>query len=191
MWPWEHAALAYVCYSALTHRRLDAPPGDAGALLAVFASQLPDLINKPLAWSFGVIHSGRMLAHAPVVVVPLCLGVYWYAARRGRAEYGVAFGVGYLSHIASDALQSLLVGEYAYVRFLLWPLLSVPVDPQESVLAELGEFSLTLSPALTVSAFVGLAVAGLWIRDGTPGVGVLYRALRAIARSGDRTRRDT
>ncbi|WP_122089253.1 metal-dependent hydrolase [Halalkalicoccus subterraneus] len=182
MWPWEHAAFAYVCYSALTRRRLDAPPGGVATLLVVFASQLPDLIDKPLAWSFGVVHSGRMLAHAPIVVVPLCLGVYWYAARRERAECGVAFGLGYLSHIATDALQSLLVGEYAYVRFLLWPLLSVPVDSQSGVFAELGGFSLTPSPALVVSAFVGLAVAGLWIRDGTPGTDVLYRGLRALAR---------
>ncbi|ADJ14101.1 metal-dependent hydrolase [Halalkalicoccus jeotgali] len=176
MWPWEHAALGYVCYSALTRRRLDAPPGDVAALLAVFASQLPDLIDKPLAWTVGVVHSGRMLAHAPIVAVALCFGVWWYLARRSETEYGVAFAVGYLSHVASDALQSVLVGEYAYARFVLWPLLSVPTDQQESVLAELGAFDPALSATLVVSAVVGLATVGLWIADGTPGLGVFHRS---------------
>jgi LexA-binding, inner membrane-associated putative hydrolase len=182
MWPWGHAALAYVLYSALRRRRGGSPDGVA-TIVVVFASQLPDLIDKPLAWNLGVIPSGRMLAHAPVVAFPLCVAVYWYFARRSRAKYGVAFGLGYLSHIASDAVQSALAGEYAYTRFLLWPLLSVPEDSQAGVLAELSGFSLTPSPALIVSAFVGLAVAGLWIRDGTPGAGVLRRRFRAVARA--------
>lgn len=182
MWPWEHAALAYVLYSALTRRQADAPPGDVATLLVVFASQLPDLIDKPLAWNLGVIPSGRMLAHAPVVALPLCVAVYWYFVRRSRAEWGIAFGVGYLSHVASDAVGSALAGEYAYTRFLLWPLLSVPADSQEGVLVELSEFGLVLSPSLVLSGLVGLAVAGLWIRDGTPGLGVLRRRFRAVAR---------
>lgn len=183
MWPWEHAALAYVCYSALTGQRADAPPGDVATLLVVFASQLPDLIDKPLAWNLEVVPSGRMLAHAPVVALPLCVAVYWYFARRSRAEWGVAFGLGYLSHIAADAVQSALIGEYAYTRFLLWPLLSVPEDSQEGVLTELGGFGLVLSPSLVPSGLVGLAVVGLWIRDGIPGLGVLRRRFRAVARA--------
>ncbi len=173
MWPWEHAALGYVLYSALAHRRLNAPPGDVPTLMVVFASQLPDLIDKPLAWTFGVVPSGRMLAHAPVIAIPVCAGVYWYFARHARAEYGVAFGLGYLSHVVSDAVGSALFGEYAYVRFLLWPLLSVPEDHQESVLVELSAFSLSPSPALLVSGLVGLAVVALWVHDGRPGPGVM------------------
>lgn len=172
MWPWEHAALAYVLYSALTRRRLDASPGDVATLWVLFASQLPDLVDKPLAWTLGVVHSGRMIAHAPIVAVPLCVVVYWYFARNSQAEYGITFGLGYVSHIGSDAIQSALFGEYAYVRFLLWPLLSVPEDSQEGVVVTLSEFSLTPSPSILFSVLVALAVVGLWIRDGTPGLGV-------------------
>ncbi|MCL7419035.1 MAG: metal-dependent hydrolase, partial [Halalkalicoccus sp.] len=92
MWPWGHAALAYVLYSALRRRR-GGSPGGVATIVVVFASQLPDLIDKPLAWTLGVIPSGRMLAHAPAVALPLCVAVYWYFARRSRAEYGVAFGL--------------------------------------------------------------------------------------------------
>lgn len=183
MWPWEHAALAYVLYSALTRRR-GGPPGDVATLWVLVASQLPDLIDKPLAWTFGVVHSGRMFAHAPVLAVPLCVLVYWRFSRRSKPEYGVAFCVGYLSHVAGDAVGSTLVGEYAYARFLLWPLLSVPVDDQESVLGELVG-GLSPSPALLVSGLVGMAVVGLWIHDGKPGLGVFRRE-----RSGDAWRRD-
>ncbi|MDL5362180.1 metal-dependent hydrolase [Halalkalicoccus sp. NIPERK01] len=173
MWPWEHAALAYVLYSALTRRR-GRSPGDVATLWVLVASQLPDLIDKPLAWTFGVVHSGRMLAHAPVVAVPLCVLVYWYFSRRSTPEYGVAFGVGYLSHVAGDAVGSALVGEYAYARFLLWPLVSVPVDDQESVLGEVVD-GLSPSPWLLVSGLVGVAVVGLWIADGKPGLGTFRR----------------
>lgn len=174
MWPWGHAAFAYVCYSALARRRFGTP-GDVPTLWVLFASQLPDLIDKPLAWNLGVIPSGRMLAHAPVVAVSLCAIVYWQFAHRGEAEYGIAFAVGYLSHVTGDAVGSALAGEYAYVRFLLWPLLSVPEDSQESILTELGEFSLSLSPSLAFSGLFALAVTGLWVADGAPGLGVFRR----------------
>lgn len=177
MWPWTHVAFGYLLYTGLTRARSGAPPGDVATLWLLLGTQLPDLIDKPLAWTFDLVPSGRMLVHTLFVAVPACWLVHRYWSRRENPEYGVAFGVGYLSHVFGDAIGSLLVGDYAFVRFLVWPLLSVPVDEQRGILPELATADPTFSPAFAVQAAMGLGIVALWAYDGAPGTAVVRRHL--------------
>ena len=61
MWPWEHLAFGYLLWSLWLRARGRSLPGDWEALVLVFATQLPDLVDKPLAWQLGVLPGGRSL----------------------------------------------------------------------------------------------------------------------------------
>lgn len=103
MFPWEHAAVGYILVSLwarVTGRRLDG----WAALAVLVGTQFPDLVDKPLAWSFGVLPSGISMAHSILVSVPVSIVVVAVARRYGAATVGVAFALGYLSHIPADLL---------------------------------------------------------------------------------------
>lgn len=83
--------------------------------------------------------------------------------------------MGYLSHVFGDAIGSLLIGETAYARFLIWPLLSVPEDSQESIIGEFTEIELALSPGLAVHGMAGMGFVLLWLYDGAPDAAAVRR----------------
>ena len=136
MLPLEHflfAALPLVAYVAVRYRRL---PRGHTLLFVLLATQLPDLIDKPLAWTFGVIPSGRMLAHSLVIAVPLLSLGCVLAARRGWGRPAAVFSLAYLSHIAGDFYQILWQGsEYYFFPNLFWPLLAANPDQRPSFAA--------------------------------------------------------
>lgn len=124
MWPWGHAIFGYLCY--LLGRPRSIVAGDRYALLtAVFASQVPDLIDKPLAWGLAIIPSGRSLGHSLFTAVVICSVVYVIWRTRHR-EVGFGFAAGYVSHLVGDSLALLSAGEYDELGFLLWPVLAAP-----------------------------------------------------------------
>jgi len=147
MWPWAHAVFGYCGYILARPRAIK--HADRYALLAaLFGSQFPDAVDKPLAWGLAVIPSGRSLAHSLLTAAAVCALVYHVAAVRGRRrEIGVAFAVGYLSHLAGDALRPALEGSYAELGFLLWPLSPAPAYDEpvgvRAVLAALAETEIT------------------------------------------------
>ena len=49
MWPWGHLAAGYPVYTAYTRLHTGDPPADVPALVALLGTQLPDLVDKPLA----------------------------------------------------------------------------------------------------------------------------------------------
>ncbi|GAA0307731.1 metal-dependent hydrolase [Halarchaeum salinum] len=159
MWPWAHLGLAYVAYLVVRPRAWwRADRLTLGAL--VVGTQLPDLIDKPLAWVVGVLPSGRSLAHSLVFVLPLLLVVAVVCRRRARREAGFAFGFGVLSHLALDAVGPFLAGDYGELGFLLWPLTPPPyVEPRnlgELIAAALGaQFSRAFAVQLAVGALLG------------------------------------
>ena len=188
MWPLGHAAVAYLLYS-LSHRgRFDAPP-ELGPLVALaVGSQFPDLVDKPLAWYLGQLPTGRTLAHSLLVLVPLSVLVVLVARRYDRTEYGVAFGVGALSHATVDALP-VLWNEDASADFLLWPLVSVEAY-EEGAPSVVSLFLDSLSEPYFLSEFVLAAVAfALWRRDGSPGlerlVAIVGRTRRMVVDGAD------
>ncbi len=172
MWPMGHVAIAYLLYTLSTRVRFETSPAAGPAIVVVFGSLFPDLVDKPLAWYVGVLPTGRSLAHSLLVLVPLCLVVYIVARARDREEYAVAFAIGALSHSLVDALP-VLWDESASTSFLLWPYWSVgPYEDGAPGVLELLQAS--LSDPYFLSEFVLLAVAVvLWRADGYPGLSAL------------------
>lgn len=162
MWPMGHLGVAYCLYTLGVRLRADSPPARGPSLALVVGSQLPDLVDKPLAWGFDLLPTGRTLAHSLLVLVPLCLAVTAYAYSRDQTESAVGFSVGILSHPFIDALPVLWRPERS-PDFLLWP--SLPVEPPEGSLSVVGLFLDSLSKPYFWSQLVvfGIAVV-LWTR---------------------------
>ena len=95
-------------------------------LLVLLGTQFPDIVDKPLAWTFHVLPSGRTLAHSLFAAVAVSMLVGYYYRRRGRLDLAIAFGIGYFSHLIGDGYSAVLSGEYAYLSSLGWPLLAPP-----------------------------------------------------------------
>ncbi|EMA53666.1 MULTISPECIES: metal-dependent hydrolase [Halococcus] len=169
MWPWGHLAVGYLLYSGLSRWQFDRVPGSVATLAVAFGTQFPDLVDKPLAWTFGVLASGRSLTHSLLTAVVICGLVVWYARRHDHSTVGIAFAVGYLSHPFADGVLSFVSGDYQYLAYLGWPLLDLPpYDTSAGFVARvLGvEFTpfFALQIALVAVAFV------VWVRDGRPGL---------------------
>lgn len=163
MRPVEHfavAALPLVIYSLVRYRRL--PTGRA-ILVVLIATQLPDLIDKPLAWTVGVLSSGRMFAHSLAIVLPiLTIGIY-VATRRGLGRPALLFSVSYLSHIAGDFYSIIWLGsEYYFFPNLFWPLLAANPDPNPSFAAHappsLASIVLPLGIFLLAAVYVVISI---------------------------------
>lgn len=187
MWPWEHAAVAYIGYSIVSRLRDHAHPSAGSTLAVLVGSQLPDLIDKPLAWWLHLLPSGRSLGHSLLFALPVCLLVILVAHQRSRTELSIAFGIGYLSHLPGDVFYPALVGGRPEYRFLLYPV--VPregyVEPGVlgKLIGQLGKFIAFLqTPRGTLYLGAELALIGiavwLWLADGKPGLGAFTRRVR-------------
>ena len=188
MWPWGHAAVGYLLYALFTYLADREPPGDIATVILAIATQMPDLIDKPLAYSFQVLPTGRSLAHSLLFAVPLCI-LAWRVAR--SAEQWQAFAVGYGSHLLADSYAALLAGRFEMATFLLWPVLPSPEYSTESfaghwlqLLDSLSSVTVdsVVAGALPMVVYQGLLAAGvavIWLLHGTPGVQWMYRWLRS------------
>lgn len=169
MWPIGHVAIAYICYTSSTRLRLDSAPSAGATLVLVFGSLFPDLVDKPFAWYIPLLPTGRTLAHSLLFLVPLVVLVFALARHRGVGEYGVAFGLGALSHTLIDAAPTLWRSEADW-GFLFWPV--VPVSGYEEgapSIVVLFQNSLTEPYFLLEFFLFGIAFV-LWRADGYPGL---------------------
>jgi hypothetical protein len=179
MWPWEHLAFGYLLYSGYAHAVHGDRPVPADAYALAFATQLPDLVDKPLAWTFGVLPSGTSLAHSVFVAVPVAAVAVLVARRFGAASIGRAFGFGYLSHLAGDVLYPLALTGGVYPDYLLWPFVDqAAIEPTGSLattlrlLSGFGDFLATPRGVVYLALelfLLGVALA-LWTADGLPGL---------------------
>lgn len=182
MWPWEHAAVAYLTYSIL-RRAVGGRSTGWEALAVVFGSQFPDLVDKPMGWVVGVFPSGQSVAHSLLVAVPLSVTLVAVGTgrRRGTDQASgfvvAAFVVGYLSHIPGDVLYPKLLGRGLNTDFLLWPITPAsaaqPADTIGYVRELFGSFVTYLgTPAGTIylagEALLLLAAVLVWRADGHP-----------------------
>lgn len=172
MLPWGHVAVGYLLYTSLVRYRRGEGAVPAGAMVVALAlgTQFADLVDKPLAWYLGVLESGRSLAHSLLVAVLVVAVVYWVATWYDRREFGVAFAVGHLSHLAADALYPIVRGEWVELRYLLWPVLERPDPVVDRTVTEVVVAS-TFSPTGYLEAGLFVAAAALWVSRGAPGLG--------------------
>ncbi len=111
----------------VVQRRRRLPSSAPGIDAPARRDALPDVIDKPLAWTFAILPSGRMLAHSLVVSLPVLTVVVLLAAHRGYGQYGMVFSAGYLSHIAGDFYPIARLGmEYYFFPNLFWPFCGNP-----------------------------------------------------------------
>jgi len=194
MWPWEHALFAYVCYSVYVHGRYRSRPRDVPAVALAFGAVLPDLIDKPLAWEFGLFDTGYAAAHSLFLGVPAAVAVYALAERRRAGAAGGAFLIGYVLHLVGDVLPASLSRGRLDLSPVLWPIagrVSPPdrgtfVDSVYGLLTEYLARLLTLELTPVIALQLGSVVFGvtLWLADGRPGLslvtGSVRRALKRI-----------
>lgn len=191
MWPWEHAALGYLLYSLALRALGREPPSDAGVLLLLLGTQIPDLVDKPLSWGLEVFPTGYALGHSALVAVPVGLAVIAAGVRVERGRLGVPFVVGYWSHLAADVFDPLRYGSAPDPAPVLWPIVSgTPYDEDLGIgrgVTYLGEFFATLGtmdPVTLLWAYLllPLGTLAIWIYDGAPGPAAIVRAGGSIRR---------
>jgi len=189
MWPWESAAFAYICYSAFAHAWWGERPGGGAVVLAAVASVLPDVIDKPLGWQYGVFQNGYALGHSFFFGL-LVLGVAHAVARRSaHPTWGLAFGIGYLSHNVGDVLEYLPTGRPWYaLAHGLWPVVVLPPGPRapfgSTVVAYLREYlfrlvHLDVTPYFVIVGVIVAFALALWAYDGFPVLRELVDRVRA------------
>lgn len=188
MWPWGHLAVAYLCYVAWTWTERSRKQ-DGLAIVAVgIGSQFPDLVDKPLAWTFAVLPSGRSLAHSLFTATIIIWVVVWASRRVNRRYAGIAFGIGYLSHVFSDlgpdVISGLLVGDFSQLQwttYLVWPLLGTPPYSNDaSFLAHFAAFR--VDPYVSAQFLLLGFAAVVWYGSGSPGFWSAYRFARRRSR---------
>jgi len=146
------------------------------ALLAV-GSQLPDLIDKPLAWTIALLPSGRSLGHSVLLgsVVVVAAAV---AFRRFDLP-AQPFAVGYCAHLLGDSVRPLLDGRFHDLGFLLWPVVLADTGGE----TKSGIIQYFLNARLEGTVAVDLALAAgvflLWLADGSPGVRAVWDEIRS------------
>ncbi|WP_224448753.1 metal-dependent hydrolase [Haloprofundus salilacus] len=168
MWPWGHAALGYLLYRLCSWQR-EWRLSDGPVIALAIGTQFPDLVDKPLAWTFGVIPSGRSLTHSLISAAIVLAIILYITRKRNREPLGIAFAVGYLGHLLGDALVPLLELDFVFLRFLAWPLYPPPpYESDSSFLAHLQNIEMTSFFMLELLIFC-IAVV-IWIYDGYPGL---------------------
>ena len=188
MWPWEHVLVGYVVFSLFRHATTREPPTEREALLVAFGALLPDLVDKPLAWEFGVFESGYALAHSVLFAVPVALAAVLLSRVLGTGRSGLAFAVGYLLHLVGDVVPVYARTGEVFVDHLLWPVVVVrnvgqPFGLFEGVRRNLTpyvESVLAADPStyFLLKLLVGGTALALWVLDGAPGPRGLYVGAR-------------
>jgi len=177
MWPWEHAVLGYVALSAFTHVSDGRSPGWPAVVAVLIGSQLPDLIDKPLAWSVGIVDTGYAVGHSVffslvVLVVVLAVGL----DRDGL----VALGIGHWLHAPADLAHNYVATGTLTPEIVLWPFVSrtqgvqsKTIDPFEAAVGRFGQYGSALAggdvtPYLLFQLSLSIGAVVLWFYDGAP-----------------------
>ena len=189
MWPWAHLALGYLLFSVYTRWRYGRPPVGEGLIALAVATQLPDFIDKPLAYWIGVFPTGRALFHSLLVGLPVLVAL-GLVARRYRSPAATGFGIGYASHFVGDFWYQVLQLEIGETT-LFWPVIPAPSYETGSFVEHYRELVSVFSmsdPLAGVSAFpwfygqiaFTVLVFGLWWYEGKPGI---ERTVSRVSRS--------
>ena len=126
MWPPGHLAVGYLSYAVLRRFGDGDPPNATATVALAVGTQLPDVVDKPLSWTFGLLPTGRSLAHSALTTMVVTAVVARYANANDRPAVGAAFAVGYWSHLLGDLYAAVVAGESQTNWFFLWPIV-----PQE------------------------------------------------------------
>jgi len=177
MWPWEHLAVGYLWYSVAVKLAGERSPTNAEAITLLFATQFPDLVDKPLSWVLNVLPSGLSLAHSLFFAAPAVAVVLALSHRLNATPVGLAFGLGYATHLLGDVAYPFLLGRPLIPKFLLWPIYSQEANVTNAITQVIdltttfvnflgtptGQLYIVFEAILMVSFLVR------WLFDGRPG----------------------
>jgi membrane-bound metal-dependent hydrolase YbcI (DUF457 family) len=170
MLPWGHAAVGYLSYRLYTRLRYRERPREAAVVALAVGTQFPDLVDKPLAWTFGILPSGRSLAHS-LLLLGIVVGVlYWFTRRSGRSGTELtALAVGWSSHLLADG-YSILFGEPTCLDYLVWPFRGTcPYEEtNRSIIGHM--LGLETGDGLWFGLGLTLVATAVWLHDGAPGL---------------------
>ena len=173
MLPWGHLAVGYLAYTLAIRAHRRRPPRGPAVIALAIGTQLPDLLDKPLNAWVGLLPSGRSMGHSLLVALVLGLAVWYLARRYDHEAVGIAFGVGYVSHVVADSISLALAQQWAMLGYLLWPVTPAyryPGEADRDILAYL-LVNLTTPPHFELGLFA-LAIV-VWIYDGRPGLSAI------------------
>lgn len=105
MWPWEHLVVAYIGYSLFANAIVRRSPSSRETVAVDVGSQLPDLGDKPLAWTLGFTDAGYSIGRSICFAPTVCLTAYAVASRRGNRVLAGAFPIAYGSRLATDVFD--------------------------------------------------------------------------------------
>lgn len=186
MWPWDHLAFGYVLYTVWRRTvRWDPPDGVAIAIL-LLGTQLPDLLDKPLAWSLEVFPSGLSVGHSLVFLVAASAVATVVGIRIGRIDLSAAFAIGLISHLLGDILFAVLLDSPVTYELVLWPFVEIPPEHVDGLLTTtatlwtryLDFLSTTTGRMYLFLDLLLLSVAtASWLVDGAPGTVAFRRWL--------------
>jgi hypothetical protein len=190
MWPWEHAAIGYLLYSLGRRALGHDPPEDTATIVLAVATVLPDLVDKPLSWGLGLFPTGYAIAHSLFVAIPLGAAALALGRKYSKLSLGIAFTIGYWSHLLGDVLNPVRTGNSMDWSRILWPVVEAqPYETDRGLergLRYLREFvgAIPTMNSLEILLLVGLpaVTAAVWLLDGAPGVATFRRVFRAIRR---------
>lgn len=180
MWPWGHLAFGYLLYAVYCAIMFRKAPREWPVVVLAVGTQFPDLVDKPLAYWFGVLPEGRTLTHSLVIFLPIGVAIVAIAWYYGQRESGTSFSIGWGSHIVGDSIGSLMQGSYSQLSFLLWPLRPAPdyeapnfLFHARQLLASLRELNgdVVMSPGENLFIFqlwLAVGVFLLWLAQGMP-----------------------
>lgn len=124
MSPLGHLALGYLAYAGLRRVRNGGAPSAIPTITLAVGTQFPDIIDKPLSWTFGLLPTGRSLTHSAITTIVVTVVVMYYSRATDRTALGNAFAVGYWSHLLGDLYAAYVAGETETNWFFLWPIVS-------------------------------------------------------------------
>lgn len=177
MFPWEHAVVGYLAYSLFCHLIFRGSPSARESFLVIFGSMFPDLIDKPLAWQFGVFEGGYAIGHSIFFAVPISILIGLLARRYGAGRAGLAFVTGYLLHLPGDLISPYVERGELAVEKLLWPIEQAGGTYSGGLIGGFMENFLPylyqlLSLELSIYSFFKVGLMGcaflLWLYDGMP-----------------------
>lgn len=185
MWPWEHLGIGYVAYLLVRPRAWwEADRITLGAL--VLGTQLPDLVDKPLAWVFAVLPSGRSFAHSLFFAAALAAVAVYAGRRYQRLDASFALVFGDLTHLALDAWEPYSLHQYRQLGFLFWPLTPSPYYDEPTNLMQLIRDAMNAD--FDLRFFATIAFASVLV--GVFAYHVGWRAPRAGRARSEREERD-
>lgn len=102
------------------------PSGPPPILLA-FSEVLPDLLDKWLPRTLGIITIGWSVMQSQMMLVPLAILFHWLRGLFRREQSVTTVFVGSLTHMLGDVLDSRFAGsDDCQLSYLAWPVFGNP-----------------------------------------------------------------